>query len=221
MASIDTFADLEHRMDAFQQDVSQVLARQQDHARQHLQQFQAEMRHLHSQHQHLIDELQQLTAQRAALQQQIRAAQQATNTTREQWRSYHEREGELSRRQSTLAAQSRELDLLLQQRSEECAQLRARWAAQMGNDASEVALYERLLQLRVVPGAGDARDLRFVFGDDARCWVEVTMHGDHVLGACHPELVPEHRATLEHVLAVEGDLGAFLVVARDMLLASL
>ncbi|CAI4059878.1 hypothetical protein N7582_001481 [Saccharomyces uvarum] len=225
MASIDAFGNLEHRMDAFQQDVARVLSRQQDHARQQLQRFQEEMRHLHGQHQHLVDELQRLAAQRTALEQQIRAAEQATSTTREQWRGYHEREGELSRRQLTLAAQSRELDSLLQQRGAECAELRARWAAQVGNDATEVALYERLLQLRVVPGARDARDVRFVFGDggsgSSRGWVEVAMHGDHVLGECHPELDASRRGTLEHVLAVEGDLGAFLVVARDMLLGSL
>ena len=220
MTSIDAFGNLEHRMDAFQQDVAQVLSRQQDHARQQLQRFQEEMRHLHGQHQNLVDELQRLAAQRTALQQQIRAAEQATSTTREQWRGYHERKGELSRRQLTLAAQSRELDSLLQQRGAECARLRQRWAAQVGNDAAEVALYERLLQLRVVPGARDARDVRFVFGDGG-CWVEVAMHGDHVLGACHPELDASSRGTLEHVLTVEGDLGAFLVVARDMLLRSL
>ncbi|CAI4061009.1 SUVZ05G0885 [Saccharomyces uvarum] len=222
MASIDAFGNLEHRMDAFQQDVAHVLSRQQDHARQQLQRFQEEMRHLHGQHQHLVDELQRLAAQRTALQQQIRAAEQTTSTTREQWRGYHEREGELSRRQQTLAAQSRELDALLQQRGAECAELRARWAAQVGNDATEVALYERLLQLRVVPGARDARDVRFVFGDDGSSrWVEVAMHGDHVLGECRPELDASRRGTLEHVLDVEGDLGAFLVVARDMLLGSL
>ncbi|KOG99964.1 kinetochore-associated Ndc80 complex subunit SPC25, partial [Saccharomyces eubayanus] len=119
MTSIDAFGNLEHRMDAFQQDVAQVLSRQQDHARQQLQRFQEEMRHLHGQHQNLVDELQRLAAQRTALQQQIRAAEQATSTTREQWRGYHEREGELSRRQLTLAAQSRELDSLLQQRGAE------------------------------------------------------------------------------------------------------
>ena len=221
MASIDAFSNLERRMDGFQKDVAQVLARQQNHARQQLQQFQAEMRQLHNQHQHLIDELQRLATQRTALHQQIHAAQQATNTTRAQWRSYHERESELSRRQSTLAAQSRELDSLLQQRGKECVQLRARWAAQSGNDAAEVALYERLLQLRVLPGASDVHDVRFVFGDDSRCWIEVAMHGDHVIGNSHPALDPKSRATLEHVLTVQGDLAAFLVVARDMLLASL
>ena len=221
MTSIDAFSDLEHQMEGFQQDVAQVLTRQQDHARQQLAQFQAEMRQLHNQHRHLIDELQRLSTQRTALQQQIHAAQQATNTTREQWRNYHERECELSRRQSTLAAQSRELDSLLQQRGEECNQLRARWAAQSGNDVAEVALYERLLQLRVVPGSSDVHDVRFVFGDDEHCWIEIAMHGDHVVGESHPELSVENRATLEHVLAVEGDLAAFLIVVRDMLLASL
>ena len=99
--------------------------------------------------------------------------------------------------------------------------MRARWAAQSGNDAIEVALYERLLQLRVVPGASDVRDVRFVFGDDSRSWIEVAMHGDHVLGASHPELDAGGRETLEHVLSVDGDLATFLVVARDMLVASL
>ncbi|POB24033.1 hypothetical protein CRN22_13080, partial [Vibrio vulnificus] len=80
---------------------------------------------------------------------------------------------------------------------------------------------ERLLQLRVLPGASDVHDVRFVFGDDSRCWIEVAMHGDHVIGNSHPALDPKSRATLEHVLTVQGDLAAFLVVARDMLLASL
>nr|7KDF_D Chain D, SPC25 isoform 1,SPC25 isoform 1 [Saccharomyces cerevisiae] len=91
----------------------------------------------------------------------------------------------------------------------------------LARQQNHVALYERLLQLRVLPGASDVHDVRFVFGDDSRCWIEVAMHGDHVIGNSHPALDPKSRATLEHVLTVQGDLAAFLVVARDMLLASL